>query len=64
MAFGGSVLDHFGAIRIEPWLRIPGKTNVDGGWYARQTALEISKTKMLRIRYLSLPVSELVLRTI
>ncbi|MER9173577.1 hypothetical protein NKH72_08155 [Mesorhizobium sp. M0955] len=49
MASRVSVLDHFGAIRIEPRLGVPGETNVAGSWYARQTSLEIFKTKMLHI---------------
>ncbi|ESZ55898.1 hypothetical protein X729_24945 [Mesorhizobium sp. L103C131B0] len=64
MASGVSVLNHFGAIRIEPRLGVPGETNVDGSWYARQTSLEIFKTKMLHMRDRSLPMGELILRTI
>lgn len=64
MASGVSVLDHSGAIWIEPRLGVPGETNVDTSWYARQTSLEIFNMKMLHMRDRSLPTGELVLRTI
>lgn len=64
MATRIGMLNHFGASRIEPRLRISGKANVDGCWYARQTSLEILERKMLHVGYRSLPFGKLVLRTI